>query len=113
GLGGGRVGRAIAGKAVGVDAAAVDVAGIEPVAVRRWVGVAVEIHQPAIGGLLVRVVGDRAKHHGVGRVGAGLSLVIAGLHEMEQVVVGPVAGLGDGGALRVPGEGVGGARALA
>ena len=58
------------------------------------------------------VIGDRADRHGERRKLPGLTLVMPGLDEVKQVVVGPVTGLDDCAALGVPGDTVGVARAL-
>src|SRR5262249_35158263 len=81
----------------------VDVPQVESSLVLLRVGVTVEVAQAAVGSLLVAVVRDRADLEREGRVRAGLALVVAGLDEVEDVVVGPVAGAAQGGGLGGPG----------
>src|SRR5262249_48313984 len=70
----------------GVDAAAVDVAHVKPVAELRRIGVAVEIVNAAVGGLLMPVLDDRAELPGERRIGATLAMVVAGLDQVPEMV---------------------------
>ena len=62
---------------------------------------------PAIGRLLMAVVRDRADRHRERRKRARLPLVMAGLDEMKEMIVRPMARLDDRAAFGVPREAVG------
>jgi len=99
-----QVSRPVTPESVYVDAAAVNIAHADALAVCGGKSVGVEVDDPAIRGLLMTVIRDRADLHGERRIGPGLAVVVAALDEMEQVVVGPVTGFNDGAAFRIPGD---------
>src|ERR1700676_2539205 len=88
-----------------------DVAHQQFVAILLGKPIAVEIEQPAIRGLLMLLLDDRAQHPSVLRIGPALTEIVAGLAEVPQMV--DHASAHEAGAFRVPGDAPGVARALA
>ena len=101
-LGLAEVGRAVFFEPVDVDPVAVDVAHVELAPVLLRVRGAVEVGDPAVGGLLVLVVDDRLQLPGERGVRAALPVVIAGLGQVPEVV--DHAGAGEGVADLVEGD---------
>src|SRR6266516_7336303 len=82
-------------------------------AVLRRISVRVEIRDAAVGRFLMAVVRNRAKRNRERRKRARLPLVMAGLDEMEEMIVRPMTRLDNRAAFGVPREAVGIARAFA
>src|SRR5258705_12860259 len=95
-----------------MEGAAVKVPDDDALAELRGIRVGIEKTDPAIGGLLMAVVGDRADGNGEGRKRARLPMVMAGLNEMKKMIVCPVTRLDDRTAFGVPRDAIGIARAF-
>src|SRR5207237_10363996 len=87
-----QIGRAIALKPVPIDAAAMNIAHANAPAVSDRKRVRVEKSDPAIGCLLVTVVGDGTQLHRKGRVSARLPFVVARFNKMKEMIVRPMTG---------------------
>ncbi len=79
-----------------------DVPHVQPIPIRFGVGVAVEIVNPAIGGLLVLVTDNRLDLPGVWRIGAPLSVIVSGFGDVPEMI--DHAGTEKRASLRVPGD---------
>src|SRR5258707_7998672 len=79
----------------------------------RGVGICVQKGNPAIGGFLVSMIGDRTNFRAKRGVGSRLSLVIPALHKVKEMIVGPVTRFHYGTPLRVPCDAIWIARPLA
>src|SRR5207247_2325525 len=99
-------------KPIHVDAAAVNVAHADALAIAGGKRVGIQDRDSTVRRLLVAVIGDRPDLHREGRICARLPRVVAGLDEMKEVIVRPVAGLDDRAPLGVPGDAVRIARSL-
>ena len=80
------VGRAIPLDPIDVDAAAVDVAHVELAPVLLGIGVAVEVVDAAVGRLLMLVLDDAFDLPRERRIRTALTVVVAGLDQMPQMV---------------------------
>src|SRR5438034_1455338 len=99
-------------QSVRVDRADVNVANDDAHSYIRRILVGVEKCYAAIGRLLMAVVRNRANRNRERWERARLPLVMAGLNEMEEVIVRPMTRLDNRAALGVPREAVGIARAF-
>src|SRR5690349_4733199 len=77
-----------------------------------WIGIGVQKRNAAIRSFLVAMRRDRAELPGERRIRSGLSLVIARLDEVKEVIVRPMACFDDCAPFRVPGNAIRIARAF-